>query len=81
MKTCMSAIFMVAVTAATAETLWPGPDTVMRAQRDSSIVMLEDGSVAVTTGTEASWPGVRMDFVKGEADLSRFGRFPSLPLE
>ncbi len=71
----MSVIFMVAVTAATAETLWPGPDTVMRAQRDSSIVMLEDGSVAVTTGTEASWPGVRMDFVKGEADLSRFGRF------
>ena len=71
----MSAIFMAAVTAATAETLWPGPDTVMRAQSDSSIVMLEDGSVAVTTGTKASWPGVRMDFVKGEADLSRFGRF------
>ena len=75
MKIFMSAIFMVAATAAAAETLWPGPDTVMRAQRDSSIVMLEDGSVAVTTGTEASWPGVRMDFVKGEADLSRFGRF------
>ena len=60
---------------ALAETLWPGPDTVMRAQSDSSISMLADGSVGVTTGVKASWPGVRMDFVKGEADLSRFGRF------
>ena len=58
-----------------AETLWPGPDTVMRAQMDSSISTLPDGSVGVTTGVKAKWPGVRMDFVKGEADLSRFGRF------
>ncbi len=58
-----------------AETLWPGQDTVMRAQSDSSITTLADGSVGVTTGVKASWPGVRMDFVKGEADLSRFGRF------
>ena len=59
-----------------AETLWPGPDTVMRAQTDSSIISaLQDGSVVVTTGVKAKWPGVRMDFVKGEADLSRFGRF------
>ena len=58
-----------------AETLWPGPDTVMRAQTDSSICTLPDGSVGVTTGVKAKWPGVRMDFVKGEADLSRFGRF------
>ena len=58
-----------------AETLWPGPDTVMRAQMDSSVSTLPDGSVDVTTGVKAKWPGVRMDFVKGEADLSRFGRF------
>ena len=59
-----------------AETLWPGPDTVMRAQTDSSIISaLQDGSVVVTTGVKAKWPGVRMAFAKGEADLSRFGRF------
>jgi len=57
------------------ETLWPGPDTVMRAQSDSSIDILADGAVGVTTGVKAKWPGVRMDFVKGEADLSRFSRF------
>lgn len=38
MKIWMSVIFMVAVTAATAETLWPGPDTVMRAQRYRNFV-------------------------------------------
>ena len=47
----------------------------MRAQSDSSITALPDGAMGVTTGVNASWPGVRMDFVKGEADLSRFGRF------
>ena len=57
------------------ETLWPGPNTVMRAQSDSAIAPLADGSLGVTTGVKARWPGVRMDFVKGEADLSRFGRF------
>jgi hypothetical protein len=57
------------------ETLWPGPDTVMRAQADSSIETLADGAVGVTTGVKNSWPGVRMDFAKGEADLSRFSRF------
>ena len=57
------------------ETLWPGPNTVMRAQSDSAIAPLTDGSLSVTTGVKARWPGVRMDFVKGEADLSRFGRF------
>ena len=65
----------VAAAGAQAETLWPGPDTVMRAQSDSSIATLADGSIGVTTGAKANWPGVRMDFVKGEADLSRFGRF------
>ena len=74
MKTAILAL-SVTMAAAWAETLWPGSGTVMRAQPDSSIVMLTDGSVGVTTGVKASWPGVRMDFVKGEADLSRFGRF------
>jgi len=56
-------------------TLWPGPDTVMRAQSDSSIATLSDGSVSVVTGVKNRWPGVRMDFVNGDADLSRFSRF------
>ena len=30
--------------------------------------------MGVQTGTEYRWPGVRMDFVRGECDLSRFGR-------
>ena len=64
-----------AVMGAWSETLWPGPDTVMRAQSDSAIAPLADGSLGVTTGVKARWPGVRMDFVKSEADLSRFGRF------
>ena len=77
-RVCWALLLTVLVCAtaeAGGETLWPGPDTVMRAQADSSIATLADGSVGVTTGVKASWPGVRMDFVKGEADLSRFGRF------
>ena len=66
---------MAAVAAARGEVLWPGPDTEMRAQADSSIATLADGSVGVKTGVKNSWPGVRMDFLKGEADLSRFSRF------
>ena len=69
------AAISVAATNADAETLWPGSNTIMRAQRDSSIAMLANGSVEVTTGVKASWPGVRMDFANGEADLSRFRRF------
>ena len=75
MKKIAFALAAAAAAGAWAETLWPGSDTVMRAQSDSSITTLADGSVGVTTGVKASWPGVRMDFVKGEADLSRFGRF------
>ena len=67
----------VAPAAATAgeAVLWPSDTTVLRAQQDSSISALPDGAMGVTTGVKASWPGVRMDFLKGEADLSRFGRF------
>ena len=54
--------------------LWPSDATVMCAQPDSSITPLADGALAVATGVKARWPGVRMDFVRGETDLSRFGR-------
>ncbi len=53
--------------------LWPSDATVLHAQPDSKIASLPDGSVGVTTGTEYSWPGVRMDFRAGEFDLSPFG--------
>ena len=77
MKTTLSlvAALVVAASNAAAVTLWPGPATEMHAQADSSMEKLADGSVEVTTGVKAPWPGVRMDFTKGEADLSRFRRF------
>ena len=75
LKTAVAAAGMAVAAAAGGEVLWPGPDTVMRPQADSSVATLADGSVEVTVGEKNSWPGVRMDFVKGEADLSRFSRF------
>ena len=54
--------------------LWPSSLTEMRAQSDSAIAPLPDGSMGVVTGTSASWPGMRMDFKSGEMDLSAYGR-------
>ena len=64
MKKIACALAAVAAAGAWAETLWPGSDTVMRAQSDSSITTLADGAVSVKTGVKASWPGVRMDFAQ-----------------
>lgn len=52
--------------------LWPSDETVLRAQKDSSVRLLSDGSMAVKTGVEYDWPGVRMDFKSGEYDLSGY---------
>ena len=54
--------------------LWPSRLTELRAQPDSEIQPLPDGAMGVTTGVKYSWPGVRMDFVAGECDLSKYGR-------
>ncbi|MGN0853808.1 MAG: beta-galactosidase [Kiritimatiellia bacterium] len=54
--------------------LWPSAETEMKAQQDSSLVFAADGAAVVTTGRQASWPGMRMDFKAGEKDLSAFGR-------
>ncbi len=54
--------------------LWPSDLTEMKAQSDSKIAPLPDGSMSVVTGTQASWPGMRMDFKAGEMDLSAYGR-------
>ena len=53
--------------------LWPSDKTQLRAQPDSEIQRLPDGAMGVTTGIKYSWPGVRMDFVAGECDLSMYG--------
>ena len=54
--------------------LWPSAETELRAQPDSTLATLADGAVEVRTGVEAAFPGVRMDFLAGERDLSPFGR-------
>ena len=54
--------------------LWPSGVAELRAQPDSRIAPLPDGSMGVETGVKYAWPGVRMDFVGGEHDLSSFGR-------
>ncbi len=54
--------------------LWPSDETEMKAQQDSRISVLPDGSMGVVTGIRASWPGMRMDFKAGEKDLSAYGR-------
>lgn len=54
--------------------LWPSGLTEMKAQSDSSLAFAPDGAAVVRTGTKASWPGMRMDFRSGEADLSAYGR-------
>ena len=54
--------------------LWPSDKTELRAQPDSRIAALPDGAMGVETGVKYSWPGVRMDFLAGECDLSMHGR-------
>ena len=54
--------------------LWPSEKTVLRAQPDSWVKALPDGAVSVTTGVKYRWPGIRMDFLAGECDLSEYGR-------
>ena len=53
--------------------LWPSDATELRAQPDSRIATLPDGAMAVETGVAYRWPGVRMDFLSGECDLSAYG--------
>ena len=54
--------------------LWPSDKTTLRAQPDSRITPLPDGSMGVKTGVKHSWPGVRLDFLAGAYDISSFGR-------
>ena len=54
--------------------LWPSGKTELRALADSRIMSMPDGSVGVETGVKYRWPGMKMDFLDGECDLSGFGR-------
>ena len=77
MKTHLTflAVVMVTTVSLCAEptVLWPSDKTVLRAQPDSRIALLSDGTMGVETGVKHRWPGVRMDFVAGECDLSEYG--------
>ena len=61
-------------TPATETILWPSDSTELRAQPDSTLAMLPDGTAEVRTGVEYAYPGVRMDILAGECDLSPYGR-------
>ena len=79
MEMTLATFLSVAAIAATASVcaeptvLWPSDKTVLHAQPDSRIAPLPDGAMGVETGVKYSWPGVRMDFVAGECDLSSYG--------
>ena len=84
MKSCTAIALVVGVLAAQAEDaasgmkarntiLWPSDKTMLHAQPDSRIAPLPDGAMGVETGVKYSWPGVRMDFVAGDCDLSAYG--------
>ena len=54
--------------------LWPSGETAIRAQPDSVLSTLPGGAAEVRTGVKFAFPGVRMEFLAGERDLSHFGR-------
>ena len=69
----VAAIAATASVCAEPTVLWPSDKTVLHAQPDSRIAPLPDGAMGVETGVKYRWPGVRMDFVAGECDLSAYG--------
>ena len=74
MKKIAFAVFAcMAATVCGKTVLWPSGETALRAQPDSSIAPLADGSMGVETGVKYRWPGVRMDFLAGVFDLSAYG--------
>ena len=71
---CMTCAALALAAMADGTVLWPSPKTKLLALPDSSIQTLPDGSMGVTTGVKHRWPGVHMDFIDGECDLSMYGR-------
>ena len=53
--------------------LWPSGAATLRAQPDSRVEPLPDGSALVEGGVSYEWRGAVLDFAGGEADLSAFG--------
>ncbi len=72
----LSLILMaVALPAAAGDTvLWPSDVAELKAQPDSRIARVSDGSMGVETGVKNPWPGVRLDFGAGTFDLTPFGK-------
>lgn len=64
-----------AIAASTVETtMWPSVETRLIAQEDSVLSTNRDGVAEVRTGVDFAYPGVRMEFLAGERDISSFGR-------
>ena len=73
-KVEMCALACAAAFAAAAgeRVLWPSNEAELRAQNDSSIALLPDGSMGVKTGVKDRWPGTRLDFKAGVCDLTPY---------
>ena len=69
---CALACAAAFAAAAGERVLWPSADAELKAQRDSSIALLPDGSMDVKTGVKDSWPGTRLDFKAGVCDLTPY---------
>jgi len=69
----LSALLLAGSAAAGGTVLWPSALAELKAQPDSRIAPLPDGSMGVETGVGYSWPGVRLDFRAGTFDLSPYG--------
>jgi len=54
--------------------LWPSGFATLKAQNDSHLTQLVDGSMGVKTGVHDSWPGMRLDFQAGTYDLRPYSQ-------
>ena len=69
---CALACAAAFAAAAGERVLWPSAEAELRAQNDSSIALLPDGSMGVKTGVKDRWPGTRLDFKAGVYDLTPY---------
>ena len=60
------------------DVLWPTGRTELRALADSRVTLLADGAMRVETGAKYRWPGVKMDFLGGDRDISAYGRISAM---
>ena len=70
----LAASAALSLLAATETVLWPSDFAELKAQNDSHIKLLADGTMGVETGVKDNWPGTRLDFKAGTYDLTPFGQ-------